>query len=611
MSRWRRQSGGKSQAAGSTLAGTNNGSGASVGSSSSSGPLLDDPRGGGGHGSAAGAGRGAVSWQDLGQTRSHQTYLAQCGAWQADSRELRRLVKEYCKLAHQASACLQDITKVFCSLLKSTPVWQASVAFQQAAQASEESARKFRVQMTHDVLGTLRGFTELLPAVEESVHRHKQSADEVDQSQTNLETVQAKQASMMLSASPGAGTATMSFSNDSSDGASSSALRLGQEKEDEALCRLQAASVSFAEEDGKLASVWSALEETRKKLVGSALVSSMNCLGWRSKHESELFCELGKYQDIGSLEDSIVHMDPIKHASQQWMSVAMSNSRLRDRASLSANDIQCITLCRNQDDMPEPMRDSLSSRIDELLESYMAEFNALPDSVTCVPAGFHHNPESIEKALKSCCTDLEAKAAGFCGMEMTDPAALRPQMLLDLPRSQCTIGSQFFDSVPYNEANAAFEARLKCVEDLVRRGEQALAAKKPDKPKAALRSYDRHDLAEFLLSHTCNTITNAAAKTAVQLVFGKAYLVLVKPSSDHRYQRASTIELRSSQLTVTVPSMWWLVEDAPTFGPVRVSSDLTKPLGVVNANYTLSVDISTAATATSCWRLNSTSFGRH
>ena len=28
-------------------------------------------------------------------------------------------------------------------------------------------------------------------------------------------------------------------------------------------------------------------------------------------------------QDIGSLEDSIVHMDPIKHASQQWMSVAM------------------------------------------------------------------------------------------------------------------------------------------------------------------------------------------------------------------------------------------------------------------------------------------------
>ena len=45
-----------------------------------------------------------------------------------------------------------------------------------------------------------------------------------------------------------------------------------------------------------------------------------------------------------------------------------SNSRLRDRASLSANDIQCITLCRNQDDMPEPMRDSLSSRIDELLE---------------------------------------------------------------------------------------------------------------------------------------------------------------------------------------------------------------------------------------------------
>ena len=46
--------------------------------------------------------------------------------------------------------------------------------------------------------------------------------------------------------------------------------------------------------------------------------------------------------------------------------------------------------------------------------------------------------------LQNCCTELEARAAGFSGLEMSDPEALRRQMLLDLPRSQCTIGAAAF-----------------------------------------------------------------------------------------------------------------------------------------------------------------------
>ena len=199
---------------------------------------------------------GNVSWQELGQARSHQTYLAQCDAWQTTSKELRRLVKEYGKLVHQSSVCLQEMAKTFSSLLESTQIWQAAVAFQQAADTAEESAKKFRVQLVHDVLGTLRGFTELLPAVASSVAAHKKSAAEVDSSQSHLEAVQSRHASTPTSLSP--------IGYHTSDGGS--CYTQLQAEEEEALGRLQIASVSFANEDSKLATVWSALEETRKKV---------------------------------------------------------------------------------------------------------------------------------------------------------------------------------------------------------------------------------------------------------------------------------------------------------------------------------------------------------
>ena len=39
----------------------------------------------------------------------------------------------------------------------------------------------------------------------------------------------------------------------------------------------------------------------------------------------------------------------------------------------------------------------------------------------------------------------------------------------------------------------------------------------------------------------------------------------------------------------------WIVEDAPTFGPVRPNTDLTKPLGVVNANYQIVIDLTSGS----------------
>ena len=80
-----------------------------------------------------------------------------------------------------------------------------------------------------------------------------------------------------------------------------------------------------------------------------------------------------------------------------------SNGTLRDKSKLTTNDIQCLTLCRSEDDMPDEMRENLCARIDQHLDSYMTEFNALPANTVRVPGGFHLDADGIEKALKVPC----------------------------------------------------------------------------------------------------------------------------------------------------------------------------------------------------------------
>lgn len=68
------------------------------------------------------------------------------------------------------------------------------------------------------------------------------------------------------------------------------------------------------------------------------------------------------------------------------------------------------------------------------------------------------------------------------------------------------------------------------------------------------------DFAEYVLNESCTTVTNTSAKTAVQLVFGKANLVLVRPSPGLGPENNQPVEIVSncqdSTIVISVSSSW-------------------------------------------------------
>ena len=101
------------------------------------------------------------------------------------------------------------------------------------------------------------------------------------------------------------------------------------------------------------------------------------------------------------------------------------------------------------------------------------------------------------------------------------------------------------------------------------------------------------DFAFHVLNESCTTVTNTAAKTAVQLVFGKANLVLVRPSPQQDDNHP--IELLTSQadssVSIIVQSSWWLVEDYATFAMLSRPMNPSASLGEVDVTYTLNLKL--------------------
>jgi hypothetical protein len=103
-----------------------------------------------------------------------------------------------------------------------------------------------------------------------------------------------------------------------------------------------------------------------------------------------------------------------------------------------------------------------------------------------------------------------------------------------------------------------------------------------------LKDYSHH-----VLNESCTTVTNTTAKTAVQLVFGKANLVLVRPSPASEDSKPVQISARKhdSTILITVFSSWWLVEDYAAFAVLQRPVDPSASLGVVDACYNIPLSI--------------------
>ncbi|XP_035140673.1 granule associated Rac and RHOG effector protein 1 isoform X4 [Callithrix jacchus] len=95
-----------------------------------------------------------------------------------------------------------------------------------------------------------------------------------------------------------------------------------------------------------------------------------------------------------------------------------------------------------------------------------------------------------------------------------------------------------------------------------------------------------------VLNQVCPSTWRGACKTAVQLLFGQAGLVVVDTAQiENKEAYAPQISLEGCRIVVQVPSTWCLKEDPATMSLLQRSLDPEKTLGLVDVLYTAVLDL--------------------
>uniref|UniRef100_A0A671L654 DUF4745 domain-containing protein n=1 Tax=Sinocyclocheilus anshuiensis TaxID=1608454 RepID=A0A671L654_9TELE len=177
--------------------------------------------------------------------------------------------------------------------------------------------------------------------------------------------------------------------------------------------------------------------------------------------------------------------------------------------------------------------------------------------------------------INGCCSDAEAQQAGRFH-------TTSQPIQCELPTIPVQIGSHLLRGVSFNESASdnlklKMHAVLQLIKDAV---DQNGVAVRDDSPVTEV------------LNQVCPSSWRGACKTAVQLLFGQAGLVVVDTAQiENKEAYAPQISLEGSKVVIQVPSTWCLKEDPATMSLLQRSLDPEKTLGLVDVLYTAVFDL--------------------
>ncbi|XP_053305616.1 granule associated Rac and RHOG effector protein 1 [Spea bombifrons] len=264
-------------------------------------------------------------------------------------------------------------------------------------------------------------------------------------------------------------------------------------------------------------------------------------------------------------------------AVRSWRGAAEATSRLRERGvdgCLAGIEVQQL-FCSQTLAIPEHHLKELNMKIDNTLQAYKIALESLGHCEYSMKAGFHLNPKAIEESLKGCCSEAEAQQAG---RRQTPPQPIQ----CELPTVPVQIGSHFLKGTSFNESTA---------ENLKLKTHTMLQLIKDADGHNGVTDRDETAVTE-VLNQVCPSTWRGACKTAVQLLFGQAGLVVVDTAQiENKEAYAPQISVEGSRIVVQVPSTWCLKEDPATMSLLQRSLDPEKTLGLVDVLYTAVFDI--------------------
>nr|XP_009943703.1 PREDICTED: LOW QUALITY PROTEIN: uncharacterized protein KIAA0355 homolog [Opisthocomus hoazin] len=284
------------------------------------------------------------------------------------------------------------------------------------------------------------------------------------------------------------------------------------------------------------------------------------------------------------LSQALQKVQPVAHscfaledAIRSWRGAAEATSRLRERGCdgcLAGIEVQQL-FCSQSVAIPEHQLKELNVKIDSALQAYKVALESLGHCEYAMKAGFHLNPKAIEASLQGCCSEAEAQQAGR-RQTPTQP------IQCELPTVPVQIGSHFLKGISFNESAA---------ENLKLKTHTMLQLIKEAGCHNGLTPRDDSPVTE-VLNQVCPSTWRGACKTAVQLLFGQAGLVVVDTAQiENKEAYAPQISLEGSRIVVQVPSTWCLKEDPATMSLLQRSLDPEKTLGLVDVLYTAVFDV--------------------
>ncbi|XP_066541348.1 granule associated Rac and RHOG effector protein 1-like isoform X1 [Hoplias malabaricus] len=267
----------------------------------------------------------------------------------------------------------------------------------------------------------------------------------------------------------------------------------------------------------------------------------------------------------------------LEEALRSWKGASEVTARLRERGRdgcLPGIQVQQL-FCSHSPSLPEHQLKELNLKINSALQAYRSALDSLGHCEYALKGGFHLKPKDAEAALQGCCSDAEAQQAGR--MQTTSQP-----LQCELPTIPLQIGSHFLKGVSFNES-AADNLKLKT--------HTMLQLIKEASGQNGVSPRDDSPVTE-VLNLVCPSSWRGACKTAVQLLFGQAGLVVVDTAQiENKEAYAPQITLEGSRVVVQVPSTWCLKEDPATMSLLQRSLDPEKTLGLVDVLYTTVFDL--------------------
>ncbi|KAK1785404.1 hypothetical protein P4O66_018779 [Electrophorus voltai] len=285
-------------------------------------------------------------------------------------------------------------------------------------------------------------------------------------------------------------------------------------------------------------------------------------------------CAGARTHPIGCPPTALSELD---EAVRSWKGASEATARLRDRGRdgcLPGIQVQQL-FCSHSPSLPEQQLKELNLKIDSALQAYRTALDSLGQCEYALKGGFHLKPKAAETALQGCCSDAEAQQAG-CMQTPSQP------LQCELPTIPLQIGSHFLKGVSFNESVADnLKLKTHTMQQLIKEASgQNGVSPRDDSPVTEV------------LNLVCPSSWRGACKTAVQLLFGHAGLVVVDTAQiENKEAYAPQITLEGSRIIVQVPSTWCLKEDPATMSLLQRSLDPEKTLGLVDVLYTAVFDL--------------------